>query len=58
LADKYGCTVAKIAISWMFHQDLKVIPILSGSKACHYAEAIEAADIPLTPDEVAWLDLR
>jgi aryl-alcohol dehydrogenase-like predicted oxidoreductase len=58
LADKYGCTVAKIAISWMFHQNLKVIPILSGSKACHYAEAIEAADIPLTADEVAWLDLR
>lgn len=58
LAEKYGCNVANIAISWMLHQELKVIPIMSGTKAEHYAQALKAAEIPLTEEEVKWLDLR
>lgn len=58
LARKYNCTVAGIALSWMFHQKLDVFPILSGSSAQRYQEALRAADIPLTEREVAWLDLR
>lgn len=58
LAEKYHCTVAGIALSWMFHQKLDVFPILSGSSARRYQEALQAADIPLTEKELAWLDLR
>lgn len=58
LAEKYHCSVSAIALSWTFHQKLNVFPIICGSSARHYEQALHAADIPLTEEEIAWLDLR
>lgn len=58
LAEKYQCPVASIAIGYMFHQNLDVFPVISGSKAKYFRQALEAAILPLTQEETAWLDLR
>ncbi len=58
LAEKYQCPTASIAVSYMFQQDLNVFPIISGSKAEYFRQALDAAELPLTKAEAAWLDLR
>ena len=58
LAEKYDCNVAQIAISWLLHQTLTVFPIMSGPLPEYYRQALDAAEIPLTEAETAWLDLQ
>lgn len=58
LAEKYDCNVAQIAISWVLHQTLTVFPIMSGPLPEYYRQALDAAEIPLTEAETAWLDLQ
>lgn len=57
LAEKYDCPVSVIAIGYMFHQGLDVFPIMSGSKVKHFTQALDAMKLPLTKQEVRWLDL-
>lgn len=58
LADKYSCSVAQIAMAWLFNQDLKVIPLQGGENADMYRQTLETAKMKLTPEEVAWLNLE
>ncbi len=58
LAEKYDCLPSEIALAWLFCQDLTVFPILSGSKVKYYRQALHAEQIPLTPEEVRWLNLE
>ena len=58
LAEKYGCTVAQIAMSWLLHQQVDTYAIVSTSKAARMQSNIEALEIPLSAQELAWLDLR
>lgn len=57
LAEKYKANVAQIALAWLFSHPLKAAGILSGSSTSRYAEAIEATQIKLSEQEMAWLDL-
>ena len=58
LAEKYGVTVAQIAMAWLFNQDLQVIPLQAGDAAGFYSDTLRAARLKLTAEEVRWLNLE
>ena len=56
LAGRRGRTPGQIALAWLMNQDIQVVPIIGTLNAEHLADHLAAADIPLTPAEVAWLE--
>lgn len=58
LAEKYGVSVAQIAMAWLFSQDLQVIPLQGGRSRAEFTQALEAAKMKLSAEEVKWLDLE
>ncbi len=58
LAEEKGCTVAQIALAWLFRQPLKVFALTSPTTQEQLMQSIEALDISLTPAESKWLDLK
>lgn len=58
LAEKYNVTVAQIAMAWLFSQELTVIPLQGGENAGMYRQTLNSASIPLSSQEVSWLNLE
>ena len=58
LAEKYHCTVPQIAMAWIYRQPLNCFAVVSTTKPERMQENIHAIEIPLTVDEVLYLDLR
>lgn len=58
LAQQLGVTVAQVAMSWLFNQPLKVIPLQGGENAEMYRQTLAAAEISLTSEQVRWLNLE
>lgn len=58
LAQKYGATVAQIAMAWIFKNDMNVFAIVSATSAERMKQNIEALSIPLTETECAYLNLK
>lgn len=58
LAKEKGCTVAQIALAWLFTQGMNVIPIVSTSSPVRMRENIAALSLPLTAKEADWLNLK
>ncbi|MEO8456400.1 MAG: aldo/keto reductase [Chloroflexota bacterium] len=56
LADERGVKPAQIALAWMLHKPGITAPIVGASKMYQLDEAIAAADITLTPDEIKRLE--
>ena len=54
-AKKHGLSNAKIALSWVLHQPGISAPIVGASKMKHLDDAIAAADIKLSAEELAYL---
>jgi aryl-alcohol dehydrogenase (NADP+) len=54
-AKKHGKNNAQIAIAWLLAKGITA-PIVGASKMNHLEDAIAAAEIKLTADEVAYLD--
>src|SRR5579863_8743070 len=52
---RHGKTNAQIATAWLLAKGITA-PIIGASKMSHLEDAIAAADIRLTADELAWLD--
>jgi aryl-alcohol dehydrogenase-like predicted oxidoreductase len=56
IADQVACTPAQLALAWLLHQGDDVVPI-PGTKHVRYLEEnAAAADIELTPEQLAALD--
>jgi aryl-alcohol dehydrogenase-like predicted oxidoreductase len=55
LASQKGVTANQVALAWLRGQIFPVIPIVGPSVLEHLADALKAANLHLTPDEVAWL---
>lgn len=56
VAESKGCTPSQLAIAWVLAQGKDIVPI-PGTKRIKYLEQnIEAADVNLTPDEIADLN--
>ncbi len=58
LAQKYRCTVPQIAMAWIYRQPLNCFAVVSTTKPERMQENIQAMELPLTEDEVLYLDLR
>ena len=57
LAREKGATTAQIALSWLLCGDLTVLPVIGASGPDRIAENAAAAEVELTREEVAWLNL-
>jgi len=56
IAQKYGVTEAQINIAWLLHRSPWMLPIPGTSSLKHFEENIEAVNINLTPEDMAYLD--
>jgi aryl-alcohol dehydrogenase-like predicted oxidoreductase len=53
IAKEKGCTTPQLALAWLLHQGDDIVPIPGTRQTRHVLENMAAADIALTPDEVA-----
>lgn len=56
LADKKGCTLGQLALSWVHHQGDDVFPIPGTKQIKYLEENIAAFDIKLSKQELAEID--
>jgi len=55
IADVRGVSRAQVALAWVMHQPAVTAPIVGATKPHHLVDAVAAADLRLTPDELARL---
>jgi aryl-alcohol dehydrogenase-like predicted oxidoreductase len=55
LAAEEGATMAQIALAWLLEKDVDA-PIVGTTSVDHLEEAVEALDISLAENDVAWLE--
>ncbi len=58
LASRKGVTLPQIALAWVLNQPLNLFPLVGCRKPDEYRANALAQDIRLTPQELAYLDLR
>jgi aryl-alcohol dehydrogenase-like predicted oxidoreductase len=58
LAKAKGMTVPQIATAWLMAQPLEVYPLVGAANRDELASTIAGAELRLTSEEEAWLDLR
>jgi len=58
LAREKGLTAAQIALAYVFHQPMDVYALLGCRTGEEFRENLKAFEINLTPEEIAWLELR
>lgn len=56
IADAKGCTLAQLSLAWILHQGDNFVPIPGTRRIAHLEENAAAAEIVLTPDELAEID--
>ena len=56
LAAQKGVPPAQIALGWHLHKPGIVAPIVGASKLQHLEDALAAVSVPLTPEEVAFIE--
>ncbi len=55
-AEQHGVTPAQIALAWMLHKPYVTSPIIGASKMDHLDQAVDALEIELTEEEMAYLE--
>jgi len=55
IAKKRGVSNAQIALAWVLHQPGVTAPIIGATKSHHIEDAIKAAELKLSPDELVYL---
>ena len=58
LAGQKGCTVAQIAMAWIYHQPINTFAIVTMSSPRRLDENIAALNVPLTDEECRYLNLE
>lgn len=56
LGEQKGATAAQVALAWLLHKGDDVVPIPGTKRRGRLEENVAAADVRLTPDELATLD--
>jgi aryl-alcohol dehydrogenase-like predicted oxidoreductase len=56
LAAERGATATAIALAYVLHQPDHVLPVVGTTSLAHLEEAVSAAEIELSADELAWLE--
>jgi aryl-alcohol dehydrogenase-like predicted oxidoreductase len=57
IGDRKGATPAQIALAWLLAQEPWIVPIPGTTKRARLEENIRAAEIELTPEDLAEIDL-
>jgi aryl-alcohol dehydrogenase-like predicted oxidoreductase len=57
LAKKYGVMPINIALAYVLHQPFPTFPLIGPRTLSELRTSLPALSVPLTPDEVAWLNL-
>ena len=55
IAEKYNATEAQVNIAWLLHRSPWMLPIPGTSSLEHFKENVEAVNIDLTEDDMAFL---
>ncbi|BCB89886.1 aldo/keto reductase [Phytohabitans suffuscus] len=55
-AKALGVSAAQLALAWLRHRPVHVVPILGATSATQLAENLAAVDVRLAPEQVARLD--
>lgn len=58
LAAQKGLTVAQVALAYVFNQPMEVYALVGHRSGAEYHHNAVACEVELSPEEVAWLDLR
>jgi aryl-alcohol dehydrogenase-like predicted oxidoreductase len=56
LAERLGTTPSAVALAYVFAQPEHVLPVVGTRSEAHLDEALGAARLRLTPEQVAWLE--
>lgn len=56
LAQAKGCTLNQLVLSWMRHQTVRIVPIVSGSKLEHLEENLNSCNVRLNEHEIMLLN--
>lgn len=56
LAGQWGCTAGQLALAWVLARGSDVVPIPGTKRAGYLRENVAAADVVLTPDQLASLE--
>jgi aryl-alcohol dehydrogenase-like predicted oxidoreductase len=56
IATAKGCTVAQLAIAWVYAQGDDIVPLIGARKPARLAEALGALDVTLTPEDMARIE--
>jgi len=56
LCQELGATPNQIAVAWLMHQPFTVVPILGTLKVGHLSDALGAAALTLSTEQVQWLE--
>ncbi|MFB6296171.1 MAG: aldo/keto reductase [Halobacteriales archaeon] len=56
LAEEKGRTMAQIGLAWLLAKDVVTAPIVGTTSVDHLEEAVEALEVDLAADEVAYLE--
>ena len=56
LATKLGASASQLALAWLLHRSPVMLPIPGTSSVAHLEDNIAAADLALTPEDLAALD--
>jgi 1-deoxyxylulose-5-phosphate synthase len=57
LGEALGLTRSQVALAWVLRQPFPTFPVVATRQLEHLHELAAAADVRLTPSQVAWLDL-
>ena len=57
LARRKGATAGQIALAWLLHKGPDIVPIPGTKRRAYLEENVAAADVRLTRDELATLDV-
>jgi aryl-alcohol dehydrogenase-like predicted oxidoreductase len=58
LGARRACSATQVALAWLLHLPAPVFPLVGPATVEELDACARAADLRLTPAEVAWLDLR
>jgi len=56
LAKKYRVPHAQISLAWLLHKDGVVSPIIGATKIPHLESAVEAINVHIEPEDIAYLE--
>ena len=55
---KGGYTAVEVALAWLLHKPFPVVPVVGPRTPAEFASCLKAATLPLTQDELRWLNLE